>query len=96
MFFSRLGTDPDKVFPYEEFMKQCQKYGCYAAFVGVPLLPILYTDRQNMPDMEKVFHDFDVNKLEKVLTTFESNEAQQAYSKRVVDIFDDMARFNYI
>lgn len=82
------------MFPFEELLKQCQKYGGYAAFVGVLLLPMLHADRESMPDIDDVFDDMD--KLDDVVVNFGSNVAQKAYSKRVVDMFDDMAHFSYI
>lgn len=76
----RLGSDPQKLFPYEAFLDQFRKFGVYAAFVGAVLLPILCADVDSMPDIDKISETGGSNN-----DGIYNMSDEQAYNKRVTD-----------
>lgn len=87
-----MGSDPQKLFPFEALLEQFQKFGIYTIFVGAILIPMLCAEVDSMPDFdampEKVEDDIgdDIFRI--------SNKP--AYNKKVTDIFVDLARIGAI
>lgn len=72
-------------------------FGNYATFVSALLLPMLVADVDTMPDFNEVFETADAENTEDENTMFRISDASKAeYNERVVNLFDDMARFVYI
>lgn len=94
--FLRLGSDPQKLFPYEALLDQLQKFAVYGAFVGVFLLPILCAETDSMPNVDNTaeYKNKDSGFSDDVFRI--SNESKRAYNRKVTDMFDDMARLGYI
>lgn len=57
-------------------------------------MPMLWSDLDTMPDFEKVVHDKDY--LETCTCIDHSDKSEETYNQRIIDLFDDMARFGYI
>lgn len=91
---SRLGSDAQKLFPFDALEEQIRKIGYYAIFVAALLLPIMCADVESMPDFHKLKeHDFKENTEEVMFRIPEENKS--AYNKRVTGMFDDMARLGF-
>lgn len=80
-----MGSEPQKLFPFEVLLDQFKKFGIYAAFAGAVLLPIFVSDLETMPDFDENPSEFTI-----------SDELKPEFHKRIVDMIDDMARFDYI
>lgn len=85
-----MGSDPQKLFPYKALLDQFQRFGVYAAFVGLVLLPVNYADRDSMPGV----NGFSTDDHAKIFLIPE--KSKKAYNRLVVDMLDDMIRFGYI
>lgn len=86
-----MGSDPEKVFPYEALMDQFKKFGAYAAFVGLLLLPMIFSDPETLP----FANGFSVDDEAK-LYLFADEFKHKYYNKLVVGLFDDLVKYGYI
>lgn len=87
----RLGSDPQKLFPYGVLLEQFREFGVYAAFVCSHLFPMLYADRKTMPGSSDGYDEIDLQNMFLIPKEFKKD-----YNKIVCDMLDDMARLNYI
>lgn len=91
--YNRLGSDPEKLFPFEALLDQFKKFGIYAGLVASVLLPIICADVDSIPGFEPVLgNDEPISEYMFVIP----KETKQAYNKRVVDIFADLTRLGCI
>lgn len=85
----RLGSDPEKLFPYVVFMSEVKKFGKHAAFVGAFLSAMMTGDVEKMPDIDDTMVDMAENLHAKP-------ECLQAFDEKVLDLYDDLAIYEYI
>lgn len=90
---SRLGSDPQKLFPFEALLEQFRQFGVYTIFVGAILIPMLCADVDSMPDFEALPEKFDDDMDDD--NVFRISD-KPAYNKKVTDIFIDLARIGAI
>lgn len=96
-YLFRLGSDPQKLFPYEALLEQCRKFGAYAAFVSTMLMPMLWSDRDSIPDIDSVVENIgSEDALKNDVFSIGSVETKRFYNKKVTDMIDDMIRLGYI
>lgn len=88
--YFRLGSDPDKLFSYDTFMSEMNKYGKYAAIVGTLLLPLLGADVNAIPNLDEITANSDVQAFAM------SEESQIVFDKNVKDFVGDLVEFGYI
>lgn len=91
-----MGSDPKSLFSCETFHRQLQKFGVYAIYVGALLIPIINIETYSIPSVDEInacgnCKDFIKEKMFQI-----PNDSKRAYNKIVVDLFDDLARFDYI
>lgn len=84
----RLGSDPQKVFPFKELLNQLRKFGIYAMFYATYLLPILFSEIESMNENDQ----HEINLLDFRI----SDDLKQSYNKRVADMIVDMDQLGYI
>lgn len=87
-----MGSDAEKLFPYEALLNQIEKFGIYTIFVGAFLFPMLYADPATIPNFDDV-----AEKAGKDDSFFENifqipDELKPAYTKKITDLFIDMDR----
>lgn len=90
MLIRRLGSDPEKIFPYEALMDQFKKFGAYAAFVALLLFPVIFSDPETLPFV----NGFSIADASKWFII--PNEFKKKYNKLVVGLFDDLVKYGYI
>lgn len=91
-----MGSDPNKLFPYEALLDQVQQFGIYAVFVGAFLIPVLYADLESIPDLDDVAAKAGTDDSFFDDTYRIPDGSKKAYNKKVTDIFTDFARLDYI
>lgn len=84
-----MGSDPQKLFPYEALLDQFQRFGAYGVFVGILLMPVIYADRDSSPGANEAITD-------KSQIFLIPEKFKKTYNQLVVDLLDDMIRFGYI
>lgn len=91
----RLGSDPNKLFPYEALQDQLKKFGKYGAITGSILLLIFYSDPKLVPDITELGGETNGCEI-----SFDSlfqipEHLQDEYHNRLIDLFEDSERFGY-
>lgn len=85
-----MGSDPDRLYPREEFLKAFKFCGNYAFLTAPSLLSICYADSEDVADLEKISE----NKETKFVKKFEGN-TQQEFNRRVNDVVNDLIELGY-
>lgn len=85
----RLGSDPDKLFPYALMLEHLRKFARHSLIVASLLLPLL---TGNQWDLNEVSGDPKMNIANGIMTS----KPQSKLDKRLRDIIIDMARLDYI
>lgn len=80
-----------KLFPYEALVDQFQRFGAYAVFVGIILLPVIFADRNTIPNPNVSFCELDQSQIFLISESF-----KKQFNKIVVDLVDDMVLYGYM
>lgn len=91
-----MGSDAQKVFPFEVFLDQLRKFAKYAIFLAPLIMLLLYADIDSMPDMDDVAKKVNAGESYDEIELISDAEKRKLFNQRVVDLFDDMIRFGYI
>lgn len=91
-----MGSDPDKLFPFEALLEQLKKFGKYGVITGSILVSIFLAEPDTIPDLGDLserLNEYDgaVNDLLKI-----SESAKPEYNRRMRNMMGDAARFGYI
>lgn len=92
---SRLGSDPEKLFPYTlmlEHLRQCAKYGFILSTV---ILPVITTETEYTLDLDELGECAENGTLESGNMLI-SERSLKTMHKRLRDIVADMVRLGYI
>lgn len=100
-FLRRLGSDPTKVFPRNVFEEHLKKFGNFGLAMAVVKLPLFTSDPEDSPDMDalaaKITEAQDASEQMKMdEIPFQSAKTIGAYTKRMMGVFQDMCRLEYI
>lgn len=87
-----MGSDPQKIFPFDALLDQFGKFAANTVFVGAFLMPLLFADVETMPDPNDVAEKEHNGEENNGLCRFTD---KTAFNKRVVDVFDDLIRNGY-
>lgn len=84
-----MGSDPEKLFPIDIFLSEVKKFGKYAGFVGAFLCLMMTGDEEKLPEMDESI-------LALIKDAHSSLEATQALDAKVLDLYNDLALYEYI
>lgn len=92
---SRLGSDPDKLFPYSVMLEHFNMFGKFGLFISAMLLPMITSEKGNGIDLNVLANRFEnsSNDHENIFITARSRDI---FNKRIRDVVVDMERLNYI
>lgn len=96
LIFLRLGSDPNKLFPYEALLDQLKQFGKYGVLTGIILIAIFTADPNTIPDLSEFServneYDGAIDNLLKV-----PEDKQDDYKTRICELIGDAARFGYL
>lgn len=92
---SRLGSDPDKIFPYSKMLDHFRKFARYALIMATQLVPLITREAGNKVDLDKAANNMD--KLDNVdIYGSVSENSLKKYHKHLRDVIIDMVRLEYI
>lgn len=76
-----LGSDPSKLFTYEQFLEQYRKFSIYGFLMAPVLVQVVTVEANDIPDMDALTED----------STFEfmGKGASPRYTKRMADVIRD-------
>lgn len=94
-FQFRLGSDPEKLFPFtmmQEHLRKCAKYGFILSTV---VLPVITTEREFTLNLDEIGECAENGTLESDNMLI-SERSLKKMNKRLRDIVADMMRLEYI
>lgn len=87
----RLGADANELFPYTALLRQLKTYGRFALGAALFVVPMLCTDKADLPDMNELVKKFTDNEFNgEVFAT--TSKSQSSYEERISGILRDMNR----
>lgn len=97
--YSRLGSDPEKLFPYSALEEQLQKFGKFGLFNATFILPVITKEiemelRQNIDVSKQMENEYE-NEHEQEQPQ-QVHKVSDTFKKRFRDIARDMQRLGYI
>ncbi|XP_055548805.1 uncharacterized protein LOC129732203 [Wyeomyia smithii] len=93
-FVRRLGSDPERLFPWDAFQAQLLRFGHMGLVMATIGLPIITTRPEDVPGLEgwsKQVQDGEITEQ-----SFGSKDLEAVYRKNMTDCCRDMVRLGYI
>lgn len=90
-----MGSDPEKLFPYELMLDHLRKFSRNSLIVASLLLPLIITEDGNQGDLNGQCKQFE-DPREDIANGMKSLEPPSKLDKRLRDIVIDMVRLEYI
>lgn len=91
---NRLGTNVEKVYPFDAMKDQLRKFGKFGIVMALMLLPILTSEAGSSPDLDHVAEKG--RNGESTEHMFSPEETIGHFNKRMRDVIIDMDRLGYI
>lgn len=87
----RLGSDPEKLFPWSLMMEHLRKFGKFGLIMSILILAVITRDNGDSIDLNEFG-----NQVESGRPLFVTEESLPKYEKRLRDVIVDMERLEYI
>ena len=91
-----MGSDPNKLFPFDALEDQLKRFAKYGVFIGIILVAIFTADPDSIPDLSEFSER--VNKYEGAINDLLKvpEDKQDEFTTRVCDLIEDAVRFGYL
>lgn len=96
MFDYRLGSDPDKLFPFTLMQEHLHKFGKIGLIFATMILPMITAEKGNAIDMDDIANNMTNNQNTDKFDFFSSENSRIKFNKRLRNVAIDMARLGYI
>lgn len=100
-FVTRLGSDPEKVFPRSAFDDQLKRFGKFGLSMAIMTLPVFTSNPEDIPELDDIAEQFkeaqdkgENIKMDEI--SFQSEKTLGVYEKRMKGVLQDMYRLGYI
>lgn len=90
-----MGSDPEKLYPYEKMQDHFRKFGKFGLILAVILLPILTKDTDTLIDLDGLATDVKDGK-ELDAAVFMTDASTKRFNSRLHGVIVDMDRLGYI
>lgn len=92
-----LGSDPDQLYPFEQFQQQLIKFGKYGLLLAPSILKIMCADPKNVRSLDEFSESFKAtgNKDNTDVAAY-NQEAILAYKERIGDLYRDTLSYGWI
>lgn len=91
----KLGSDPDKLFTFDEFEGQLKKFGKFAFIWGPMLTNMMMADPNDIPDLDQLSEKLVENKGNIEFTKDFEGDEKTAYETRLRDLIGDLIDLDY-
>ncbi|XP_070495614.1 uncharacterized protein [Chironomus tepperi] len=99
-FISRLGSNPEKLFPRQTFEKHLKEFGKFGLIMAMIVLPIFTSDASDIPDMDELAENLkkigESEQVDKEAFKFTTEKTFDKYADRMIGVCDDMYSLGYI
>lgn len=91
----KLGSDPEKLFTYDDLEGQLKKFGHFAFIWGPMITQMMMADPSDIPDLDTLSQEIVDNKGDiEFIKAFEGDE-KVAYETRLQDLIGDLIDLGY-
>lgn len=90
-----MGSDPEKLFPYDLMMEHFRKYAKFGLILANLLLPVMTNESGNGANLDQVAEQYK-NGLPSRGSSFITDKTRSNFEKRLRDVVVDMLRLGYI
>lgn len=94
---SKLGSDPEKLFSFNDLLGELKRYGRFGLLLAPILLQIITSKPDDIPDLDDFAEDL-ANKtksMDESIAAFANNTTIDQYNQRVRDVVKDGILLNY-
>lgn len=91
----KLGSDPQKLFGYDELLRQVKKFGKYSLVMSPLLIQIMLADAQDISNMDELSQDLsnDDRKPAAMIKGYDE-KTQILYNERIQGLLSDVIKFD--
>lgn len=88
---TKLGSDPKKLFPFDELKRQMKQFGVYGVIMTPILLQVIVSDSKNIVDMNSIDENTEVLDIATI-----DDSSKIKFRERVSDALQDAMRLGWI
>lgn len=92
---TKLGSEPQKLFPYDAFEKQLKKFGKFVFAMGPLLTQFMVVDPENIGNLDEVTKSIANNEEGADFITGFNEKTQKEYDQRINGLFTDLIDLDY-
>lgn len=92
---TRLGSDIDHLFSFDDFQGQLKKFGKFAFLIGPMMTHMMLADASDIPDLDELSENMVKTNGKVEIVNNLKEDAQREYNKRINDMFGDMIEYGY-
>lgn len=96
LIFSRLGSDPEKLFPYTLMLDHFRKFAKFGLILSTALLPIITSEDGHGIDIDGISECVQNVKENSTADVLISEKSRNKYNTRLRGVVSDMVRLGYI
>lgn len=90
----KLGSDPEKLFTYDNMQEQIRLFGKYIGLWAPIVVQVMLTDMENVKDLDELCKEISNKNENVVLVTGMSAKCTELYRTRIRGILDDLLKLN--
>lgn len=87
---TRLGSDPTKLFTFDDFKQQLKKCCKYPYLMAPVLLQIMMANAEDVPDLDDLSERIGQENSDASIVKRFDSETQAVYDKRLQDVISDL------
>lgn len=87
---TKLGSDPEKLFTFDDLKNQLKKCGKFAFLMAPILVQVMMADAKDVPDLDDLSENVARNDGNLSLVKGYDSDTQAIYNKRIRDVVGDM------
>lgn len=91
----RLGSDPHKLYTFENLKMEMKKFGKFALLTGPMIIQIRIANAKDIRDLDEYSELVDNGVEADLLNDFDEN-TQLVYSKEINDLVNDLLKYGYV
>lgn len=92
---TKLGSDANKLFSYDDLQDQLKKFGSYALIIAPMLLNIITAKPDDIPDLDALAEEFKDKTPEEGIKAFMNDASVDKFHARIRDVVEDILRLGY-
>lgn len=92
----KLGSDPEKLFSYDDFQRELRKFGEFPLLFGPMIIQIRIAEAADILDLDEYSERVDKGELDADLLGDFNEENQIIYNTLINDLVNDLIKYKFI